>query len=70
VKYAYRIFGRQTLEKFRRLEDTVRMDLREISFEDARSMEVAKDYVHWQVLVLVMAELSVSSNRDLISCHL
>jgi hypothetical protein len=40
-------FGRKTLAKFRRLEDTVRMDLRETSFEDASRIEVTKDYVQW-----------------------
>jgi hypothetical protein len=52
VKYAYRIligipFGRQTSAKFRKLEDTVRMDLRETTFEDTSWMELAKDYVQW-----------------------
>jgi hypothetical protein len=38
-------FGRLPLEKFKRLEDTIRMNLKEISFEDAKWMELAKGYV-------------------------
>jgi hypothetical protein len=55
-KDAYRIL---MAKKRSTWEDNIKMDLSEICGEDGRWMELAKDRVQWQALVLAVLNLGV-----------
>jgi hypothetical protein len=51
--------GKQPLQKLRRWEYNVKMDLGELGYEDGRWIEVAQDHAQWWALVSVALNLQV-----------
>jgi hypothetical protein len=49
------IFGKRSLGKTRRRwQDNIKFDVRKVSYEDGKWMELLQDCIQWQALVLVL----------------
>jgi hypothetical protein len=63
ISNAHRILVGNSLVKYllgslrKRVEDTIKMDLRETDYKDGRRIELAQDHVQWLALISVVLNI-------------